>query len=53
MPNYVAKLFPLPIPPLDEAAIFGRNQGQFVGVCVSGGGSRSLSAAMGQFRAGD
>jgi len=43
----VTKLFPLP----DERVPAGREDAKLVGVAISGGGSRSLSAAMGQLRA--
>ena len=47
--NYTTKLFPLPL--ADERAEAGRENAKLVGVAMSGGGSRSLSAAMGQYRA--
>lgn len=45
----ITKLFPLPL--ADERVLAGRSNAKLIGVAVSGGGSRSLSAAMGQLRA--
>jgi hypothetical protein len=52
-PALVAEFFPLPlsIPYSHEQGLQARSSAaNFVGVCFSGGGSRALSAAMGQLR---
>ncbi|MFL5748632.1 MAG: hypothetical protein ACJ751_28425, partial [Niastella sp.] len=50
--NFIAELYPMPMTDLasQERSFRASSSANFVGVCFSGGGSRALSAAMGQLR---
>ena len=51
MPNFKTSLFPLSTPLPDAAVPEASGDLKTVGLCFSGGGSRALSCALGQYRA--